>query len=716
MGHGGSRQAQRRAGVCVSMLRSHPLPSLLLGLCVTVTLATYVVVGLSWMAPGYARTSAETFWFATWPALFLAYPIVGALIASHRPRNALGWLFCAVGLLWALLFWAAAYGAFGLKAYPGAAPGAEAAHWFGSWAFFPALGLIIVYVPLLFPDGRALGPRWGLAGWSGGVGIALATISFAFAPGPLSDFIGGYPNPYGDVLPASVVDGFALIGFPLTLGSVVAAATSVVLRLRRSRGAEREQLKWIAFAATILAVAFVCHVALQFSGWYAAVPWYEVLWGAALCGIPVAAGIAILRRGLFDIDLVINRALVSAILTAVVAGFYILVVGGAGVLFRTEGGLVLPLLATGVVAVAFQPLRERVQRAVNRLLYGERDDPYAVLSRLGQRLEGTLAPEEMLPAIVSTMTEALRLPYAAIFLYGGAGLHPAAASGTPVAAAVHLPLVYGAEPVGELVVAPRGPGEAFGPADTRLLGDLARQIGIAAHAVRLTADLQQSRERLVSTREEERRRLRRDLHDGLGTQLAALAIQAGALRATIERDPVAAGEQAVELRAELRAAVADIRRLVHGMRPPALDELGLIGALRQRAARYGAGGAYLTADGAAPGAEALAVTVIAPDDLPPLPAAVEVAILRIVDEALTNVAKHAAARSCFVRLSFDDGLRLTIEDDGVGIAANRVAGVGLLSMRERAEELGGRFEIARREGGSGTLLIARFPLSPGGEG
>ena len=225
----------------------------------------------------------------------------------------------------------------------------------------------------------------------------------------------------------------------------------------------------------------------------------------------------------------------------------------------------------------------------NHLLYGERDDPYAVLSRLGRQLESTLASEEILPAIVQTMTEALRLPYAAIVLEGSVS-QPAAVAGSPVAGALRLPLVYGAEPVGELVVAPRSPGESFGAADCRLLADLARQIGVAAHAVRLTADLQRSRERLVAAREEERRRLRRDLHDGLGSQLAALAMQATALRATIERDPTAAAEAAAELRAELRAAVADIRRLVHGLRPPALDELGLAGALRERVTRYGAGG------------------------------------------------------------------------------------------------------------------------------
>jgi signal transduction histidine kinase len=686
----------------------------LLGAYALLAVAAYAMMALAWNTPGYTRTGMETYWFSTWTALFIAYPLVGAMVARRHPRNAIGWLFCGVGLLWGLSFVTAAYASLGLNAHR-ALPGAITANWFQSWAFFPALGLILVYVPLLFPNGRPLGTRWRFVAWTGALGILMTTAVFAFEPGQLDDGLGGFANPYG-ILPDPLSIGFAILGFPLTFGSAVAASTSMVMRLRRARGLEREQLKWIAFAAVILAIAFAAHLTLQFSGLADSVPWYGLLWGMALCGVPIAAGIAILRRGLFDIDLVINRTLVYAALTLIVAGGYVLIVVGAGALFRGEGGFLLPLVATGIVAVAFQPLRDRVQRGVNRLLYGDRDDPYAVLSRLGQRLEGTLAQEEILPAIVRTLTDALRLPYAAIVLSDGTGFEPAAAAGTPVAGVVRLPLIYQAEPVGELVVAPRAPGETFGPADRRLLEDLARQIGVAAHTVRLTADLQRSRQRLVAAREEERRRLRRDLHDGLGAQLAALAIQAGALRATIASDPVTATEQAAELRTELRAAVADIRRLVHDLRPPALDELGLVAALRERATRYAAGGVYETDAGQQHGDPQLMVSVIAPDDLPPLPAAVEVAVYRIVDEALTNVAKHAAAHHCRIHLEASNHLTVIIEDDGVGIAQNRVAGVGLLSMRERAEELSGSISIETRVEGPGTRLVLCLPLSTQAEG
>ena len=691
-------------------LRSQPLPLVVLGLCAGLTAATYVILVLTWSTPGYERTAGETFWLSTWPVLFLAYPVVGALVSAWHPRNPVGWLFCAVGLLWALSFAAGAYAAYGLKAHPGSLPGVLTANWFQSWSFFPGLGLILVYAPLLFPNGRPLGSRWRIVAWTGAVGIALTAIVFAFEP-ELNDGIGGFANPYAAFLPESLATGFAIVGLPLTLGSAIAASISMVLRLRRSRGVEREQLKWIAFAAAIVAVAFACHLMLSFSGLGDRIEWYGVLWGMALCGIPLAAGIAILRQGLFDIDLVVNRTLVYSLLTALIAGLYIFLVMGAGALFQ-EGGVIPPLFATGVVAVAFQPLRHRVQRGVNRLLYGERDDPYAVLTRLGQRLEGALAPEEILPAVVRTMTEALRLPYAAVVLHGASTLEPAAAAGISVPDVIRLPLVYQAEPVGELVVAPRAPGEVFSAADRRLLEDLARQIGVAAHTVRLTADLQRSRERIVSAREEERRRLRRDLHDGLGAQLAALAIQAGALRTSIFRDPNGARDQASELRTELRSAVADIRRLVHGLRPPALDELGLIGALRERAARYETSGDFHTVEGEHLGDAALTVVVIAAPDLPVLTAAVEVAVYRIAEEAVANVARHAAARTCQIRLEAADWVTLTVEDDGRGLGCDRGVGVGLLSMRERAEELGGHFTIGARMDGAGTRLIVQLPLSP----
>jgi signal transduction histidine kinase len=311
--------------------------------------------------------------------------------------------------------------------------------------------------------------------------------------------------------------------------------------------------------------------------------------------------------------------------------------------------------------------------------------------------------------IVQTVREALKLPYAAVVLQQDHGDASVASSGVPIADPVRVPLLYQGERLGELLLGQRAPGEPFSRADRRLLDDLARQAGIAVHAVRLTADLQRSRERLVTAREEERRRLRRDLHDGLGAQLAALNLQAGVLRAAIPLDPAGADALAVELQAELRAAIANIRRLVNDLRPPARDELGLLATLRAHAAQYAATGVLATRADLVCEGQPVQVVVDGPDQLPPLPAAVEVAVYRIVQEALTNVVRHARARTCVVRLTVADEVRLSIADDGVGLARDGSVGMGLVSMRERAAELGGTCIVKAGTPG-GTEVLVRVPL------
>ena len=332
------------------------------------------------------------------------------------------------------------------------------------------------------------------------------------------------------------------------------------------------------------------------------------------------------------------------------------VVGYLGALFRTEGNLLISLIATGVVAVLFQPLRGWLQRGVNRLTYGQRDEPYVVVAQLGRRLESILAPEAMLPAIIETVAQALKLPYAAIALKRGDELHTEAVYGTPVDAALTLPLVYQAETIGAVDAGAAPAGETFTPADRRLLEDLARQIGVAAHAVQLTADLQRSRERLVTTREEERRRLRRDLHDGLGSALTSLMFKLDATDTLLDRDLPAARSLLAETRGQMQASIADIRRLVYDLRPPTLDEWGLVDALREQVAHSALNDVQVTID--------------APESLPPLSAAVEVAVYRIALEALANVVKHAHATTCAIRLSLSEGtLVVEVEDDGVGRSA-----------------------------------------------
>jgi two-component system NarL family sensor kinase len=276
---------------------------------------------------------------------------------------------------------------------------------------------------------------------------------------------------------------------------------------------------------------------------------------------------------------------------------------------------------------------------------------------------------------------------------------------------VRLPLTYQGQTIGQLAVVPHYPDESFSPSEMRLLRDLARQAGAAVHAVRLTADLQPSRQRLVTAREEERRRLRRDLHDGLGPTLAALHVQTNALRRLIHTDPQAAQRMVTEFDDEIREAIDDIRRVVYELRPPTLDELGLVGAARAYAA-YCSRQVYQQA-GQDPdqqsGEGALSIQVEAPKELPPLSAAVEVAAYHVIREALTNVVHHAQARRCLVRFQVKEALIVEIVDDGDGLAVDHQVGVGLLSMRKRAEELGGTFAVGPGPGG-GTRVVARFPL------
>lgn len=483
-----------------------------------------------------------------------------------------------------------------------------------------------------------------------------------------------------------------------------------------SQPVERQQMKWLFFGMTTTLTIFVgFNIPLTLGAFgppdnptsLVAAVVMRTIFPLGFLAVPATLAIAILRHRLFEIDVIINRALVYGALSVMVIGIYVLVVGYLGAALHDRNNLAISLIATGIVAVLFQPLRERLQLAANRVLYGQRDDPYAVLSQLGLRLEETLALDEVLPAIVETVASALKLPYVAIELPDELerGTSIAAATGVPTDRSERLPLTYGH---GALVVASRAPGEVFSEQERQLLRDLARQAGVAVQAVRagtqsmqLAEDLRQARQRLVTAREAERRRLRRDLHDGLGPRLASMS-----MRLETARDQLPAGSSAAELMTDLSArmqeTVADIRQLVYALRPPALDDLGLVAALSEWAVQLSYG------DQLGPG---LAITVEASDTIPPLPAAVEVAAYRIVQETLTNVARHSRARRCRVCLEYLTGeqqLRLNVTDDGIGLPEDLTVGVGLGSMRERADELGGSLTIGPATG-CGTHIQAVLP-------
>ena len=487
----------------------------------------------------------------------------------------------------------------------------------------------------------------------------------------------------------------------------------------------RRQMRWLVLAALVVGgTALFFYFLPPLLG----VPALDAnLIGMLGVLFPLAVAIAILRQNLFDIDTLLNRALVYGVLTAIVLLLYTILVGAMSVLFQTQSNWLFALLATGIVAILFQPLREHLQKWINRLMYGQRDEPFEVLAGLGQRLEDTLSPEMALPTVVETVAQTLKLPYAAIALPDEEGLQPVVSYGKPVSDPVAFPLIHQGETVGQLWVAPRSPGEKFNDADDRLLQNIARQAGTAVYAVQLTHDLQESRRRLVTAREEERRRLRRDLHDGLGPSLAALHLQSGVLRRLIRTDPETAEQLVDEFRNDIRTTIDDIRRVAYELRPPALDELGLAAAVRSQAERWKtANGEEPAAKEQGDGATPLQVAVEAPETLPPLPAAVEVAAYRIIQEALANVANHARAGRCQVRMYLESGktprgnegqgrqpnslLVVEIIDDGVGLDDRRRSGIGLLSMRERAQELGGECIVETQPGG-GTRVRAELPVS-----
>jgi signal transduction histidine kinase len=342
-----------------------------------------------------------------------------------------------------------------------------------------------------------------------------------------------------------------------------------------------------------------------------------------------------------------------------------------------------------------------VQQVVNRLMYGERDDPYLAMAGLGRTLASSLQVDAVLPTAVETIGRTLALQYVGLNVAGHAELREqaVAAYGTPAGDVLVFPLIHHGAPTGELLLAPR-PGERLRERDHRLIADLAPQVAAAVHAVGLSQELQAARRRLVKLREEERRRIRRDLHDGLGPALAGLTCTLDAVRNLADSDHEHANELLASATDQVQTLIADVRRLIYGLRP--LDELGLVAAMRALASRE----ASLGTRG----------DVRAPDSVPPLAAAVEVAAYRIVQEALTNVARHAIARACTVRVSVEPtALRLEVADDGRGFSQRGVgAGVGLRAMRKRAAELGGTCEITSAAG-VGTTVSARLPLQTADE-
>ena len=622
------------------------------------------------------------------PGVFMLGP--GALLLARLPRHPLGWILCAAGLGTML---GAASGEYAIYShFVRALPAAEWAGWLSEWISAPIV-LVPAVAILLFPDGRLPSRRWRPALWCGLASAPLIALGGALGVGEDLEFQG---NPFlSDATARTISDPFGL-GWLLMLVASGAGIAAIVRRRRVARGEAREQLQLLLRAATIVAAAFLaCTI-----GGIVAPSAFDIGALAALTSLGVLAvvmGVAILRHRLYGLDVYVDRALVLSGTTLVLAGLYVSAVILVGDVLGQDVHLGVAVPATALVAIAFHPVRDWLQRGVNRLLHGQRDEPYAAMSQLGRRLGDAIDPGDVLPVMAETIADALRLPYVAVELTGG---HDAAAveHGAPAAGvALRLPLVHAGERVGTLVLGARAHGEALSAADRRLLEDFARRASAAASAVALSLEVQRSRERLVTAREEERRRLRGDLHDGLGPTLAGAVLTIDAARRVLASDPEKADALLDRAAASVEGTVSDVRRVVYALRPPALDQLGLAGALRQQATTFGTGDPRL------------ACVIEAPDPMPPLPAAVEVAAFRIAQEALTNVVRHASARHAVVSITVGDALELQVRDDGCGLPDQHRSGVGLTSMRERTTELGGTLAMTRAPGG-GTLLHARLPL------
>ena len=647
----------------------------------------------------------------------LSFSVVGALIATRRPDNGIGWLFCGTGLLLAFTNFAGAYEAHGISTNPGSLPGATWLALSSDVLWVPFIAMTTVFLFLLFPEGRPVGRGRTIASR-----LALFGIGAAILGGVLEQHLYGFkriPNPIGIRVPSAVGDVLSGLGFFLILGVLLYSVWSLIHRLRRARGDERLQLRWFVYAAGLVMVIFVPTTLID----TAPVP-LQVLGGLALLGLPVSVAIAILKYRLYDIEVVINKTVVYSALAAFITLVYVAIVVGLGTVIRAgNGNLGLSIAATAIVAVAFQPVHQRVQRFANRVVHGGRASPYEILARFSERVAETYATEDVVPRTARVIAEGTGAERARVWLRVGDELRPAAAWPESDAneGPVHLvdgdlpafeqfdravAVRYQGDLLGALTVSkPRG--EPLTPTETKLLDDLAEQAGLVLSNVRLTteleakldqisaqaAELRASRQRIVSAQDEERRRLERNIHDGAQQHLVALAVKLRLARGLVARDPARARPLLRELRAQLDEALDTLTALSLGIYPPLLEEQGIAAAL---AAQYLQTGMPVRME---------------TNGTRRYPIETEAAVYFCVLEALQNTAKHARASEVVVRLDEQDGaLVFEVADDGRGFDPARTGyGTGLQGMADRLAALDGTLEV-RSAPDEGTTIAGRLPV------
>ncbi|HEY8672666.1 MAG TPA: sensor histidine kinase [Candidatus Dormibacteraeota bacterium] len=643
------------------------------------------------------------------PLLFAASPAMGALILLRGGSYRIGVMLELIGILLLLMTSSGDYAAYALVLHPGSLP-------FGNIAVIVdgsiwGLGLFLfgVMLPLTFPSGHLMSRRWVIPVVCSLLYLVLVIPGNAFLPGHPVD---GYPqisNPIGWSGHAALLDTLQTLSLLPGVGFVVGVVAAVIVRFRRSRGVERQQLKWFMFSFLFLPVG------LALNG----VPVLDQLSIVVIqIAIPVSIALAILRYRLYDIDVVISRTLVYGSLAVFITVVYVGIAVGIGAAIGGGGrpNLGLSILATAIVAVGFQPLRERLQRVANRLVYGKRATPYEVLSQFSERVAESYAVDEVMPRMARVLADGTGAQRADVWLRSDRVLRAAAAwpPDAPVldpipvnGSSLHVPegadrmvaVRHQGELLGALSLSKRA-GETLTPVEENLLVHLAGQAGLVLRNVGLTADLQArlaelraSRQRLVSAQDEERRRLERNLHDGAQQHLVAIKVKLGLAEMLAPRDPDKARATLVQLKADADEALETLRDLARGIYPPLLADKGLAAALESQARKA-----------------TVPVTVDA-DGIGRYPQEIEAAVYFCCLEALQNLQKYARAAHANIRLRVDDGwLRFEVMDDGVGFdVATTRKGSGLTNMIDRLDALGGDVQVVSKPG-SGTRLSGSLPV------
>ena len=649
----------------------------------------------------------------------ISFALVGVLVATRQRGNATGWLFLFIALVGGFQGVAEEYARLTLATNSGSSGGIWAL-WLNSWLgylVFPAGALALLLV--VFPDGRLPSARWRPFARTAVILTVALTISGVFIPGAMrtESNVTGPDNPIGLQLVGDIWI-VVLVLLLLASGILVMAAAAPLVRLRRARGDERQQLKWIAYAVILSGVATA---ALKIATFVPAFPAWPGDLAVTLgfgVAVPVAAGIAIFKHRLYDIDIVISRTLVYGALALFITAVYVGIAVGFGALVGGGGkpNLALSVVATAIVAVGFQPVRARLQKVANRLVYGARATPYEVLSQFSDRVAESYAVDDVLPRMAQVLAEGSGAQRADVWLRSGAVLRvaaswpsdagfiePAALLGDTIPSLPHADRVVEvrqqSELLGALSVTKRA-REALTPIEEKLLSDLAHQAGLVLRNVHLTADLQArledlraSRQRLVAAQDLERRRLERNLHDGAQQHLVAIKVKLGLVEMLRTRDPEKARATIVDLKHDADEALETLRDLARGIYPPLLADKGLAAALRSQA-----------------GKATLPVLVDA-DAVGRYPQETEAALYFCTLEALQNVQKYAAASAVQVRVREEGGeVRVEVIDDGRGFDVGTVErGAGLTNMEDRLDALGGNLQIESTLGG-GTTLHATVPV------